>query len=168
MSCDYIWFFATDYQCSHFIWSNATTMQLLTYSSFHLDNFWDCFHPKICSYVPLVASICHIHSPLMYNKGYYNYIWDTFLHIIRVALRVYLKRLLGLHYTLKVLSIVGLVVKFCHLAILLFKKKKNFCFLLIFSTTFSPFFVLDTTNLLWHLCSMTKQMITMWDVMEYI
>jgi hypothetical protein len=33
----------------------VATIQLLTYSYFHLDNFWDCFHPKIGSYVPLVA-----------------------------------------------------------------------------------------------------------------
>jgi hypothetical protein len=39
---------------------------------------------------------------------------------------------------------------------------------LIFSTTFSPLFVL-IANLLWHPWSMTKKntMITMWDIMEY-
>jgi hypothetical protein len=37
-----------------------------------------------------------------------------------------------------------------------FSKKKTFVLVLIFSTTFSPFIVL-TTNVLWHLCSMIKQ-----------
>jgi hypothetical protein len=34
---------------------DATIMQLLKYSSFHLDNFSDCFHPKIGSYVLLIT-----------------------------------------------------------------------------------------------------------------
>jgi len=47
------------------------------------------------------------------------------------------------------------VVNFFHLAILFFKNK-TFVLVLIFST-FSPFFVVDTKNLLWHPWSMTKQ-----------
>jgi len=48
------------------------------------------------------------------------------------------------------------VANFCHLTILFFKLK-TFVLVLIFSTTLSPFFVLDITNLSWHPCSMTKQ-----------
>ncbi len=48
------------------------------------------------------------------------------------------------------------VVNFCHLAILFFKNK-TFVLVLIFSTTFSPFFVVNTKQLLWHPWSMTKQ-----------
>jgi hypothetical protein len=76
-----------------------------------------------------------------------------------VALKVYSKSLLRVHYTfimgrliiycehIKGFMNVVFVVNFRHLAILIFKKK-TFVLVLIFPTTFSPFFVFDTTNLL--------------------
>jgi hypothetical protein len=78
---------------------------------------------------------------------------------MRVALRVYFKSLLRVYYTLimgrliiyceYIMGFINVffVVNFCDLTILFFKKR-TFVLVLIFSTTFSPFNVLDTTNVL--------------------
>jgi hypothetical protein len=70
------------------------------------------------------------------------------LYIIMCILIIYCKHIKGFIN-------VFFVVNFCHLVILFFKR--TFVLVLIFSTTFSPFFVFDITNLLWHPCSLTKQ-----------
>jgi hypothetical protein len=38
-------------------------MRLLTYSSFHLDNFWDCFHQGIDPLVEFGIKISRNHMP---------------------------------------------------------------------------------------------------------
>ncbi len=50
--------------CKNYV---ATMMRLLTYSSFHLDNFWDCFHQGIDPLVEFGIKISRNHMP--YTQG---------------------------------------------------------------------------------------------------